>query len=164
MDTPDLRTERLRLRRYRPEDFGFFARLFGDPEVVRYSSSGLLAPEQARALFDKVFGVYAEGRFAVWCVTLDDEPIGHAELKPRAGEEGLELVYFLDPSRWGQGCGTEVVDALTRHGETLTPRLLATVAPGNAASIRLLRKAGFAFLRQVEEADGPCAYYERRKA
>lgn len=161
MDTPPLATSRLALRRYRPDDFDFFAYLLDRPEVVRYSSTGRLSREEARELFDKVFDVYRDEKFAVWCVTLDAAPIGHAELKPRSGEAGLELVYFLDVAHWRKGYGTQLVDALVAHGETLAPRLLATVDPANLASIRLLQKAGFVFYKREEEPTGSCSYYER---
>ncbi len=161
MDTPPLVTPRLALRRYRAEDFDFFAYLLGRDEVTRYSSSGRLSREQARALFDKIFPIYRDGKFAIWCVTQGAVPIGHAELKPRAGEAGLELVYFLDVAHWRKGYGTELVQALVAYGETLSPRLLATVDPDNAPSIRLLQKAGFVFYKREEEPTGPCSYYER---
>lgn len=162
MDTPVLRTKRLQLRRYRPEDFGFFFELLGNPTVTRYSSGGALKLPSARKLFDKVFHIYRDGNFAVWCVLAGKEPVGHAELKPRKGERGLEIVYFFKVDAWGKGYGTELVKKLVDHGFTETDRILATVDPENAASIRVLMKNGFRFEKD-DEKDPLCRFYHRRK-
>lgn len=157
-----LRSERLRLRRYRPEDFEFFAELLGDPAVTRYSSGGALKRPSAKKLFDKVFHIYRDGDFAVWCVLAGKELVGHAELKPRKGEHGLELVYFLKTGAWGKGYGTELVEKLVAHGFGETDRILATVDPANAASIRVLMKNGFRFEKD-DEKDPLCRFYHRKK-
>lgn len=162
MDTPVLRTERLHLRRYRPEDFEFFADLFSSPTVLRHSSSRPLRRPSAKKLFDKCFDIYRDGNFAIWLVLRGKEPIGHAELKPRKGERGLEVVYFLKVPAWGKGYATELVAKLVEHGFTETDRILATVDPANDKSIRVLMKNGFRFEKE-DEKDPTCMFYHRRK-
>jgi RimJ/RimL family protein N-acetyltransferase len=161
VETPVLRTARLVLRPYRESDRAFSVAFFGLDAVFRWSSGGALSPEAANALFDKVFPIYREGRFAVWLVEENGVPIGHAELKPRAGEEGLELVYFLSPEVQGRGLGTELVAALAAHGLTLTPRLIATVHPDNARSFKVLEKAGFRLWKRETDEDGETVFFER---
>jgi len=162
VDTPVLETPRLRLRPYAESDRAFSIAFFGLEEVFRHAAGGHLAPDAASALFDKIAPIYREGRFAIWLVEENGAPIGHAELKPRSGEDGLELVYFLAPEAQGRGLGTELVTELARHGLTETKRLLATVHPDNARSVKVLEKAGFRFLRREEDADGATLYFERR--
>jgi len=161
MDTPVLTTLRLRLRPYAATDRAFAIAFLGDEEVFRHAAGGHLAPDAASALFDKIEPIYREGRFAIWLVEESGQPIGHAELKPRAGEEGLELVYFLARAAQGRGLGAELVAALVRHGESVTRRLIATVHPHNVRSIKLLGKTGFRLARREERADGATLYFER---
>jgi ribosomal-protein-alanine N-acetyltransferase len=162
METPVLRTQRLYLRRYRPEDLDFFSALFGDHVVMAHSSTGRLTAPRAKTLFDKVFGVYRDGLFAVWCVMAGQVHVGHAELKPRKGEDGLELVYFLAARHWKKGYGTELVGRLAAHGFTEAERLIATVDPANAASIRVLQKNGFRFV-DADRSEAAFNLYEKRK-
>lgn len=162
MDTPVLRTKRLHLRRYRPEDFESFAELLGSPTVLQHSSSPPLKRASAKKLFDKCFDIYRDGNFAVWCVLAGKERVGHAELKPRKGESGLEIVYFLKVDAWGKGYGTELVEKLVAHGLTRADRVFATVDPANDRSIRVLMKNGFRFEKD-DEKDPLCRFYHRRK-
>jgi RimJ/RimL family protein N-acetyltransferase len=62
--------------------------------------------------------------------------------------------YVFFPAFWGQGLATEAVVAVVEHliGLGIT-RLVATVTVGNAASARVLTKAGFAFTRVIPEND-----------
>ncbi|APR76464.1 GCN5-related N-acetyltransferase [Minicystis rosea] len=62
--------------------------------------------------------------------------------------------YIFLPAFWGQGLATEAVVAVVDHLIGMgVPRLVATVTAGNAASGRLLRKAGFTFTRLIPEND-----------
>lgn len=137
---------RVRLRPYARADLAGFGALLGDPEVMRYVSDGVpLAPEAARALFDKAFVLYAtDPSFHIWAVDEDGAYAGHAELKRRPGRAEYELIYFLARDRWGRGLGGRVVDAIlaVARAERL-PFVIATVDAENAASLRLLEKRGF---------------------
>lgn len=67
---------------------------------------------------------------------------------------GINFGYYFFPAYWGQGLATEAVqvaaDHLLQHGVS---HLLATVTVGNAASARVLGKAGFAFQRVIVDND-----------
>ncbi len=137
---------RVRLRPYARDDLADFSALLGDPEVMRYVGDGVpLAPDAARALFDKAFVLYAtDPSFHIWAVDEDGAYAGHAELKRRTGRSEYELIYFLQRARWGRGLGGQVVDALlaVARAERL-PFVIATVDAENAASLRLLEQRGF---------------------
>ena len=158
MDSPVLRTPRLLLRPYTEADRAFSVAFFGLEEVFRHAAGGALAPDAANALFDKVFPIYREGRFSIWLVETEGRPVGHAELKPRKGEDGLELVYFLAPEAQGRGLGTELVAALVARG---AGRLMATVHPDNERSMKVLRKAGFREYKRETDEDGTTVFFER---
>ena len=156
-DTTDLATPRMRLRRYRSSDLEAFQSLMSDIEVNRYVAGGALEASEAADLFEKVFEIYAWRRFAVWAVEDLESAryMGHAELKPRAGERGLELIYLLERPAWGHGLGTELARAIRNHAiRDLGVRpVLATIHPENEASRRILVKLDFGFVREWKEPD-----------
>ncbi|MFG3419314.1 GNAT family N-acetyltransferase [Micromonospora sp. NPDC047730] len=157
MPTPTLQTDRLLLEPYGPDDAEDFVALFTDPEVGRFMGDGPMAAEAAGALFGRVFTkVYAADLFDVWAVRREGRYVGHAEIKRTDQVDGHELVYALAKPAWGAGLGTELARALVRYGfDTLgLPRVYATVADANHASLALLGKLGFVHERDIAEDDG----------
>lgn len=66
--------------------------------------------------------------------------------------------YWIDRQMWGRGIASE---ALKRFVEIVTERpLIATVAPHNAASRRVLEKAGFIPTGEVPDPSGHTASAE----
>ncbi|MEH0971121.1 GNAT family N-acetyltransferase [Micromonospora sp. CPCC 205546] len=157
MPTPTLRTDRLLLEPYRPDDAEDSVALLTDPEVGRFMGDGPLSAEEAGALFGRVFTkVYAEDLFDVWAVRRDGRYVGHAEIKRTEQVDGHEIIYALARPVWGAGLGTELARALVGHGfDTLgLPRVYATVDEANHASLALLGKLGFVHERDIAEEDG----------
>ncbi|MGW7360626.1 GNAT family N-acetyltransferase [Streptomyces sp. NPDC054802] len=155
--TSTLRTGRLVLERYVPEDEDCFVALFQDTRVSRWMGDGPSAEADDRALFGRIFTkVYAESLFDVWAVRRDGRLVGHAEIKRTDAVEGHEIVYALAPGAWGCGLGTEVAQAVVAHGfRTLgLTEVHATVAASNAASLAVLDKLGFEYVREITEDDG----------
>ncbi|MCZ2525347.1 GNAT family N-acetyltransferase [Streptomyces sp. HB2AG] len=155
--TPTLRTDRLLLTPYVPEDEEEFVALFQDTRVSRWMGDGPSSEAEDRALFGRIFTkVYARELFDVWAVRRDGLLVGHAEIKPSEVAGGHELVYALAPGAWGRGLGTEVVRAVVAHGfGTLgLTEVHATVAAPNDASLALLGRLGFVHVRDIEEDDG----------
>ena len=88
-------------------------------------------------------------------------PIGGAGLTTRAGElrHSAEIGYWLGRPFWGCGIATAAANVLTAYGfETLgLIRIDARVRTGNAASVRVLEKAGYqreGLLRRAALKDG----------
>ncbi len=156
--TPTLRTARLLLEPYRPQDEDRFVALFQDGRVSRWMGDGKLVPEaDDRALFGRIFTkVYARRLFDVWAVRENGRYVGHAEIKPTEVVDGHEIVYALAPEAWGRGLGTELTEAVIGHGfGTLgLEEVHATVTAANGASLALLTRLGFAYGRDIEEDDG----------
>lgn len=154
---PTLLTQRLLLTRYAPEDEDGFVALFQDERVSRWMGDGPGAEAEDHALFGRIFTeVYAKALFDVWAVRQDGRLVGHAEIKHTNVVRGHEIIYALAPEVWGQGLGTEVLEALVAHGfDTLDlHEVHATVAASNAPSLRVLRKTGFEHVRDIHEDDG----------
>ncbi len=91
--TPVLRTERLLLDPYTPEDEEAFVALFQDTRVSRWMGDGPATEAEDRALFGRVLTkVYAEGLFDVWAVRRDGRLVGHAEIKRTDEVDGHEII------------------------------------------------------------------------
>ncbi|MFC8277790.1 GNAT family N-acetyltransferase [Streptomyces sp. NPDC057271] len=155
--TPTLRTERLHLEPYVPEDEDGFVALFQDARVSRWMGDGTTSEAEDRALFGRIFSkVYAEELFDVWAVRRDGRLVGHAEIKRTDQVDGFEIIYALAPEVWGSGLGAEVAGAIVAYGfgPLGLTEVHATVAAPNTASLALLAKLGFAHVRDVTEDDG----------
>jgi RimJ/RimL family protein N-acetyltransferase len=154
---PVLRTSRLLLDPYTPEDEESFVALFQDTRVSRWMGDGPAAEADDRALFGRIFSkVYAQELFDVWAVRRGRVLVGHAEIKRTDAVDGHEIVYALAPEAWGSGLGKELAQAVVGYGfETLgLTEVHATVAAQNEASLRLLGRIGFEHVRDIEEDDG----------
>lgn len=84
------------------------------------------------------------------------EVVGFVGLVHPGGQEVPEIKYALARSWWGQGVATEIAEATVAWGHEgfEMERVIATVNPGNGASLRVLEKCGFTRLEDIHEEDG----------
>lgn len=157
-----IRTPRLILRPYREADRAAFVALNTDADVRRHMD-GALTTERAAALFDRMLAG-GTGLHALAVVDRErHEFLGHVFVQHAADAPEAELGFVLVRAAWGQGYATEAARALADDalaGEH-PPRLVATVDLDHPASARVLEKAGFTFLEQRTDDDGPYAVYAR---
>ena len=112
LNTPAIETERLLLRRFRPEDIPALFSIYGDREVNTYLPWRPLAScQEAERLFENEYAVaYREPRgyrYAV-CLKADDIPIGYVHVDP---EGARDLGYALSRAFWHQGIAVEATRA-----------------------------------------------------
>lgn len=160
--TPVIRTERLLLEPYVPEDEEDFVRLFADKEVARWMGDGPQSDKENRALLERVLThVYPTDRFHVWAVREDGRLVGHAEIKDTTDIDGHEIIYALARQAQGRGLGTELASALVSYGfrELGLSEVHATVAPDNRASLALLQKLGFSRVDETPDPAGGIAVH-----
>ena len=142
--------EGLALRVPRIEDAPALFSWASDPEVTRYLGFKPHADlEESRAVLRGWEKAWAElgGRLTpcralAYLIEWKGEPVGSLSVLPlRFGDE---LGYALAKKAWGQGVASAAVrgfsDWLLEHGR---PRITATAHVENAASHRVLEKAGF---------------------
>jgi RimJ/RimL family protein N-acetyltransferase len=139
--TPELHTQRLRLRPFRLSDAGRFVALAGDVSVSRMTSDipHPLHVWQCRRWLRQARG---EVRFAI---EHGDELIGGVGYFCHRSRVG-ELGFWLGQTCWGQGFATEAARAVVHYAFT-TGNLTALTSANfvdNPASARILTKLGFA--------------------
>ena len=164
MSRPELETERLRLRQFRPDDLDDYARITADGEVMRYIGDG--APytrEEAWRSLSHLIGHWELRGFGLWAAEekRSGALVGRIGLYQPEGWPGLEVGWLVDRARWGQGFAGEGGAAALRFAfETLKPeRLISIIQPANAASIRVAEKLGERFLEESELGGKPVAIY-----
>jgi ribosomal-protein-alanine N-acetyltransferase len=146
---PELRTERLLLRRWREADREPYAALNADPEVMRHFPSTLTRSESDEMIerFEEEFDTRGYGPWAV-------EVVGGADF---IGFVGLHEVTFactftpateigwrLAKQHWGQGYATEAAEEALRFGLDdlgLNP-IVSFTTPGNRRSRSVMEKLG----------------------
>lgn len=147
LDWP-IRTERLTLRRARPEDAAAIWPWYGLPEVHEWTY-GVPASRAAhvetweQTLGARIVGEY-EGRVvAVGGVMLQDAWSQRQAIAAAHHRQG-ELSWVLDPAVHGQGLGTEYAAALLRIAmqDLGLHRVEASCFAANAPSARIMEKIG----------------------
>lgn len=149
-----MRTERLLLRRWRPEDAAPLAAINRDPRVMRYIGSGATL---GRALSDDLItrfeGEWRERGFGIWAVEERAAPgvlVGFCGLTvPMFLPEVLpavEVGWRLAVEAWGRGIATEAAQAALDYGfgAARMREIIAIVHPENARSLRVCGKLGMA--------------------
>jgi len=156
-----IETERLVLRRPRPEDAPDLAVAYADPEVVRFMGDG------STATLTEVEEGIAEwlDRWESWGMSLcslerreDGRVVGRAGFLRwdpetwQVGGDETELGWLLAREHWGQGYATEAALALREWAvaERGLTRLISLIRPGNDRSVRVAERLGERYERDVE--------------
>ena len=153
--TVELWTERLILRRYRPEDADDLYRYLGtDPSMVQYSGWNPYAtPEMAQETVRRFIDSYDDEHSYSWIMDTDDVIVGTIGAYDYTGDQ-IEVGFSVVPGWQGRGLATE---ALRKVLEYLTdnegiPCVTAWCAAENIGSKRVLEKAGMKLVQT--EKDG----------
>ncbi|MGN6575802.1 MAG: GNAT family N-acetyltransferase [Nocardioides sp.] len=137
------RGARVVLARFHEGDVDAVHAFASDPEVCRFTGWGPNTWDETRAFVADAVE-RRNDRYDL-AVLLRDEVIGSASVWTTSpGDRTGELGYTIRRDCWGNGYATEVARLLVGLGfERLRlERLAATCDPGNAASARVLEKAG----------------------
>jgi [ribosomal protein S5]-alanine N-acetyltransferase len=152
-------TPRLRCRRWRRSDLDAIVAVYADPVVVRWVGDGEPATREGCTQWldvtERNYTLRGYGMFAL--EALDTGVIsGFCGLVHPGGQAEPEVKYAFPRERWGQGLATEAVAALLRYGAEAhgLQRIIATVAPANLASQRVLEKVGARLDHQRANDDG----------
>lgn len=153
-----LETERLLLRKPRPEDADALVEVISDPETMRYigdgSTGGIAAARHAIRRWLQRWDESGIGQFLVERRD-DGRFVGRAgflvwdpETWKPASKGETEIGWTIVRSLWGNGYATEA--ALALRDWTDRPRLISLIQQGNERSIRVAEKIGERYERDVE--------------
>jgi RimJ/RimL family protein N-acetyltransferase len=157
-----LSTDRLWLRRFRPDDADSLVALDSDPKVRRFVEDGV-EPTLANSIetIDHWLATYPPGDlFGFWAAIerRSGAFIGWFHFRPNTDGDDAdpELGYRLASSHWGRGYATEGSQALIDHGfETgRVDRVVAEAMSVHAASRRVMEKIGMSHV-DTFRADWP---------
>ena len=158
----EIRTERLLLREFTPEDHEETHKHTSNQQVVKFMDWGPYTEEEThqfinRRITEQTTNPRPKYKLAL---TYDDRIIGGCGITITSHEsrQGALLFYML-PEYWGQGIATETAEALLDYGfnELKLHRIFATVDPENTASWKVLEKTGMrreAHLREERRIRG----------
>ena len=174
-----IETDRLVLRRVAPEDFDFFARIHGDPEVARYISHGRPRTlEESRGWLDATLSAYQTldlGQLAV-VRRSDGVLLGRCGLSDLAVETDAdggvrrswwsrgqipagigvsferELGYTFDRAQWGHGYAAEAVGCVLGYARDVLrlTRIVSLIHPDNARSFKVASRFGVVLEGKIE--------------
>lgn len=166
-------TDRLHMRSVEAteEDFNSYTTLFGDPDVMRKYAAGLTKSREET--IERIRDVWANrwkenNPYSGFAVFRKDtkEFIGHVIVGHGDVSGESHIAYLLMKNHWGNGFGTEAVDALTREYAPATiqeghkvegkilEKITATVRVDNIPSKKILKKVGFHRTGFEEKFDG----------
>lgn len=160
-----VRTERAVIRPFTGRDLDRFAAITGDLDLMRYVDTGTgLTRDETAHWIEVTRTNQAKDGWTTWAVADPDtdEMYGYAGLVHSSEPDAIELTYVLLKERWGQGLAGEIVTALSRYAldERGLDAVYATIHPDNAASRRVVEKAGYTVVRErIDENGDPDILY-----
>lgn len=153
------RTERVLARHLEDTDFDAMFAVYSDPGAMTWVDDGSpIEREECARWIEVTKKNYAERGYGMSALVLleSGEVFGFCGLVHPGGQEVAELKYALLREYWGRGLATEAARGMLQYGlETLgIRRVIATTAPENEPSHRVLGKCGMRHLETVPDADG----------
>lgn len=142
-----LESERLRMRWFREDDFGQFARICQDPEVMRFLGDGrpMTDLEVWRQMATFMGHWYFRG-YGIWAVEerLTGKLVGRIGFMSPLGWPGFELGWTLARDSWGKGYATEGAQRALEYAFTEMNRdhVISCIAPANTRSIKVAERLG----------------------
>jgi len=165
----EIKTARLLLRRWRPEDREPFAEMSADPAVMEHYLS-VRSRAESNARVDEIEAEFARTGFGKWAVEIPGKA-------PFAGCVGLSAVSFqadftpcvevgwrLARQFWGHGYATEAALAAMEDGfeRVGLHEIVSFTVPANVRSIRVMEKIGMTFSGEFDHPLLPEAHPLRR--
>jgi [ribosomal protein S5]-alanine N-acetyltransferase len=158
---PFLITERLIIRRLTADDANFILELVNTDGWIKFiGNRNVTSQVEARTYIERIL----ENKSIVyWVVKLRDSQvsIGIVTFIKRDYLEHHDIGFAFLPNFAKSGYAYEATNAVLHqliHEQNLT-HILATTVPENTDSIRLLKKIGLAFEKEIEVANGKVHVY-----
>ncbi|MDQ3278089.1 MAG: GNAT family N-acetyltransferase [Bacteroidota bacterium] len=154
-----LETERLQLRQFTLDDAGFIIELLNSPGWIQFIGDRNVKTREHAVNYLKSGPLksYVQNGFGLSLVELKDShnAIGMCGIIKRDNMETPDIGFAFLPAHHGKGYALEIAEATLLYAkETLgISKVAAITKPGNAKSIRLLRKIGLQFVQTFSFPD-----------
>ncbi|NHZ37419.1 GNAT family N-acetyltransferase [Massilia rubra] len=127
--------------------------------LTTHAAPGALPPP---FVAQRALALIEAGKSPAWCATFvmlrvsDQMVVGACGFKDEPQDGQVEIGYAVSSDWHGQGIATEGVAELARiaFASGAVERVLAQIAPGNTASLRVVGKLGFEPGATVVDAEG----------
>ncbi len=163
MTTPmKIETARTLIRGWCEADIPAYAQIVADPEVMKFIWNGSTQNASEAADFVQNFiRIEQERGWIPWAVEEKATGVlmGWCGFGRRDGQ--VDFGYRFARSFWGMGLGSEVAQAVLAYGISHFhfTKCTAAVHIENTASVRILEKLGFRFVRKIEQQGIQIAHY-----
>jgi RimJ/RimL family protein N-acetyltransferase len=155
-----IQTPRLLLSWMRADDLDDLATMYSNPQVMA-TLGGVRSAAQTAEYLERAILHWEEHGFGWWMARdlQTGQFAGRGGLRHATvdGRAEIELGYGFMPEFWGRGLATELARESVRVGfEVLhLAELVCFTLPTNAASRRVMEKAGFRYERDIVHAELP---------
>ena len=147
---PELRTERLLLRRWRESDLDPFAALNADPVVMEHFHHGVRTRAETADFMNRIEQEFEQRGFGLWAVEVAGIAsfIGfvglHAATFAAPFTPAVEVGWRLAHTYWGQGYATEAARAALTFGfeQARLDEIVSFTSVGNLRSQRVMQRIG----------------------
>jgi RimJ/RimL family protein N-acetyltransferase len=161
---PVLRTDRLVLRTFTPDDFEPFAQIVSDPEVVQYLDAGApISREECWRGMALFIGHWHLRGYGWWAVEdrRSHDFLGRIGLYNPEGWPGIEIGWLLRRDKWGAGLATEgATAALTFAFDVVgATHVISLIDARNTRSIRVAEKIGERYEHDTNQNGRTLAVY-----
>lgn len=157
---PILETERLRMRGYRLSDWPLVKEMWKDPAVTKYFGGAPTPEEQSWTKFLRKAGHWPLLGFGYWVLEEKETGafVGEAgfgnykrDMSKSLGDDP-EIGWAIAGAAHGKGYASEAALAAVEWGDAAfgDQRMCCIISPGNAPSIRVANKCGFAETGRAE--------------
>lgn len=159
-------TSRVIIKYFCVDDLTELAPILANPEVMKYSLSGVLTSDRTQKFISKMQSRYETEGYGYYAVIHQEHKqlIGYCGLLlcSLEGKQKVEIGYRLDPSYWEKGLATEAATAVRDYAfEKLSlDELIALIQPENTASIKVAAKIGMKFDRSCIFKEMPVEIYQ----
>ncbi len=147
-----IETKRLYLRAMEAVDLKDLQDIWGDREVMQYCGGALSGTHRLTRSIQYYETVEAIAGISAYAVIIKetDEMIGVCGFNSSEAVGVYELVYHFKLNQWGNGYATEACQGVIRYindikNQHCVSKLIASVAPENNRSKRVLEKCGFLY-------------------
>lgn len=155
-----LETERLHIKPLKASDAVAAFPKLQDDDLYRWIS--LIKPRSVNSLAEdwrRIESRTSPDQKEIWLAwfvssKFDNSPVGSIDVSIDEDGVAVNFGYYFFVSEWGKGYGTEATSAVIQHLQKhQVKKFIATVTVGNTASVAVLKKLGFEFVRTIPNND-----------